>query len=477
MVSGLRGFGIFILLLLGFPALQAQDISSTKVPDTREVTIGNVYITGHKKTREEIILRELDFEAGQTISRQALAESLELARQKLTNTRLFVIVEIVPLEMSDTEVDILIRLQERWYIFPVPIFRLADRNFTEWWRNQNRDFSRVNYGLRVLHFNLTGRNDRLQVTTQFGFTKNYAVQYQIPYINKKQTLGLTVSSGFTNNKTVSFNTRNHRLRFVESEEIIRRRFATSASLTYRPNFFSRHSLNAAYTRTSIADTLRNANPEYLLDGQKLQRYFRLSYIYSWDKRDYFAYPLSGKLYRLELNKIGLGFYDDINMFTVRASWGEYFDLGKNFYLANRISGYYNFNDTNDIPYLLRSGFGYRPNFIRGYERYVVEGQSFISNRSAFRWKFLSGVNQLSKRSIIPQFQTLPYAFYLKAFLDLGYVGEPLDVTQGNFFNQTLLLGAGMGLDVVAYYDFVVRFEFSVNKEGQTGFFINFRSAL
>lgn len=460
---------------MSLPSLKAQNSSDTMAKSDQKITIGNVYITGYKKTREEIIRRELDFEAGQILSRKELLEALRLAKQKLTNTRLFTVVEVVPLEMSATEMDILIRLQERWYIFPVPIFKLADRNFTEWWRNQNRDFSRVNYGLRVLHFNLTGRNDRLQITSQFGFTKNYSVQYQIPYINKKQTLGLTVSSGFSNNKTVSFNTRNHRLRFVESDNIIRRRFATSASLTYRPNFFSRHSVNMAYARTSIGDELLQSNPEYLLDNQNLQRYFRLSYIYSWDKRDYFAYPLSGKLYRLEVNKFGLGVYDDLSMLTVRASWAQYYDLGKNFYLANRISGSINFSDK--VPYLQRSGFGYRPDFIRGYERFVVEGKSFVSNRSSLRWKFLSGVNQLSKRSIVPQFQTLPYAFYLKAFLDLGYVGEPLAVTEGNFFNQSLLLGAGVGIDMVTYYDFVVRFEFSVNKEGQTGFYINFRSGL
>lgn len=471
----MRGLIAVVVVILSSQWVLAQDIASTKVPTDSLVTIGKIYITGNKKTREEIILRELDFEEGQSYSKSELLEILELDRQKLTNTRLFVIAEIIPLQISDTEVDILLRLQERWYIFPLPIFRLADRNFTEWWRNQNRDFSRVNYGFRVLHFNLTGRNDRLQVTSQFGFTKNYAVQYQIPYINKEQTLGLTVSTGFSNNKTISVNTRNHRLRFVESENIVRRRFSSSASLTYRPNFFSRHSLNLAYARTTVADTIRQANPEYLLDNLDRQRYVRASYIYSWDRRDYFAYPLSGKLYRVEINKFGLGFFDDLDMFTVRANYDQFFDLGKNFYLGNSFTGYYNFSD--DIPYMQRAGFGYRPDFIRGYEPYVVEGTSYVSNRSALRWKFWSGVSQLSKRSIVPQFQTMPFAFYLKAFVDLGYVGEPLPVTEGNFFNQEMLLGAGLGLDIVTYYDFVVRFEFSVNKEGQSGFYVNFRSAL
>ena len=473
----MRGVWIVIWSICLVAGLQAQEIAESKSVEDPQLTIGNIYITGNKKTREEIIKRELDFEVGQTLSKKELLQILELDRQKLTNTRLFVVVELVPLQMSETEVDILVRLQERWYIFPLPIFRLADRNFTEWFRNQGADFSRVNYGFRVLHFNLTGRNDRLQVTSQFGFTKNYAVQYQIPYINKEQTLGLNLGAGFSNNKTISVNSRSHRLRFVESENVVRRRFSSSASLTYRPNFFSRHSLNVAYARTTVADTITFANPEYLLDGNQKQRYVRASYIYSWDKRDYFAYPLKGKLYRVEINKFGLGLFGDLDMLSIRGSYGQYFDLGKNFYLANRITGFYNFNEPDDIPYLQRSGIGYRPNFIRGYEPYVIEGTSFVTNRSALRWKFLSGTQQLSKRSIIPQFQTLPYAFYLKAFLDLGYVGEPLSVTENNFFNQNLILGAGLGLDVVTYYDFVVRFEFSVNKEGQGGFFINFRSAL
>lgn len=473
----MRGFWIFIACLCFQLHLHGQEIADQKTGNEQTVTIGNIYITGNKKTRTEIIERELDFEVGQSFTKKELLAVLELDRQKLTNTRLFVVAEVVPLQMSETEVDILIRLQERWYIFPLPIFRLADRNFTEWWRNQGRDFSRVNYGFRVLHFNLTGRNDRLQVTSQFGFTKNYAIQYQIPYINKEQTLGLTVATGFSNNKTISVNSENHRLRFVESENVVRRRFSSSASLTYRPNFFSRHSLNVAYARTTVSDTITFTNPQYLLDGNDKQRYVRASYIYSWDKRDYFAYPLSGKIYRVEVNKFGLGLFNDLDMLTVRGSYGQYFDLGKNFYLSNRIDAYYNFNESNEVPYLQRTGFGYRPNFIRGYEPYVVEGTSFVSNRSALRWKFFSGIRQISKRSIIPQFQTMPYAFYLKAFLDLGYVGEPIPSTAGNFFNQTLLLGGGLGLDVVTYYDFVVRFEYSVNLEGQGGFYINFRSAL
>ena len=213
----------------------------------------------------------------------------------------------------------------------------------------------------------------------------------------------------------------------------------------------------------------------MLDDRNLQRYVRASYIYTWDKRDYFAYPLSGKLYRLEVNQYGLGIFDDLNMLVVRGSYGQYFDLGKNLYLANRITGQYNFSD--DIPYLNRSGFGYRPDFIRGYERNVVEGKYFALNQSSFKWKFFSGVKELYKNSRIEQFRTMPFAFYIKAFIDVGYVGDPLPFTNGNFLNDRMLIGGGIGIDIQTYYDFVVRFEYSVNRHRQSGFFVNFRSAL
>jgi outer membrane protein assembly factor BamA len=470
----LRRLIIFGILLSGYFGLFAQT-STADSTSNGIVKIGKIYIVGNKKTKIEIIQRELDFEEGQTMDLKEFSQAIVLNQQKLVNTRLFVTAEIVPLFITPTQVDVLIKLQERWYIFPIPIFKLADRNFTEWWVNQKRDFSRVNYGLQLYHFNLTGRNDKLILRTQFGFTKQYEIQYQKPYINKEQTLGLTLRTSFSNNKTVATNTDAHRLEFESSDDINRRIFNSSGTLTYRPSFYSRHSVDVGYSRASASDLIINANPSYFQNGENVQQYVRLSYVYSWDNRDYFAYPLEGNLYRAEVNNFGLGIFDDLNMFTIRASANNNFNLGKNWFLGNTIEGYANFSD--NIPYILRSGFGYRPDFIRGYERFVVESNAFVSNRSELKFKFLSGIQELSRRSLVQQFQTMPYAFYLKAFLDLGYSGDPLASTTNNYFNNDLLMAAGIGLDIQTYYDFVVRFEFSVNRQGNTGFFVNFRSAL
>jgi hypothetical protein len=61
-------------------------------------------------------------------------------------------------------------------------------------------------------------------------------------------------------------------------------------------------------------------------------------------------------------------------------------------------------------------------------------------------------------------------------LDLGYAGAPISSSTESVYNDDLLAAAGIGLDIQTYYDFVIRFEFSVNREGQTGFFVNLRSS-
>ncbi|OEJ99957.1 POTRA domain-containing protein [Roseivirga misakiensis] len=439
------------------------------------VQVGKIYITGNNKTRTEIILREVDFKEGEKLKLKDFAQKVLLDQQKLTNTRLFVFVEIVPLFMSDTEVDVLIRLQERWYIFPLPVFKLADRNFTEWWVNQNRDFGRVNYGAQLIHTNLTGRNDKLRVRAQFGFAKQYSLSYSIPYINNAQTIGLGFSTNFTTNKTVGVQSRGHRLEFVESDNVIRRSFGISGTITYRPSFYTRHSVSLGYGRSSVDDLILNLNANYHTDSQNIQKYLRLSYVFGVDKRDYIAYPLTGSNFSFQATKFGLGIANNLDLFTARISYAKYFDLKKGFYLATRTEAFKNFS--SDIPYLIRSGFGYRPDFIRGYERFVVESNALISHRSALRLKVLDGVQELSRRSLINQFRTLPYAFYIKVFIDTGYTGNPLPNTENNFFNNQFLGSIGLGVDLVTYYDFVFRLEYSVNKQGNTGLFFNFKAAI
>lgn len=468
-----RGVGLVLLTVLLCSVFQLKGQNLPDIDPTTEITIGNIYLLGNNKTRDEIILRELDFEKGDALSVSALSEKLKLDQQKITNTRLFITVEIVPLFLDNNQVEILVRVQERWYIFPIPIFKLADRNFTEWWVNQNRDFSRVNYGAQVNHTNLTGRNDMFRVRAQFGFAKLFSVRYSVPYFNKEQTLGFSFSSGYSTTKTLSYASAAHRQEFLESDDVLRRSFNIGAGLTYRPSFFTRHFFSLGMSRQKVSQEIIDVSDNYFVENRQIQKFLQFNYTFTVDKRDYVAYPLNGSFFQGQLSQIGLGIYNDLSMFTTRLTYSKFNKATERLYLAGRISYYQTF--ANSIPYSNRTGFGYRPDFVRGYEQFVIESDQLTSFRGSARIKLVEGQKQLNKRSMIDQFRTLPFAFYIKAFADAGYSGTPLLSSSDNFFNNEWIGSLGVGIDIVTYYDFVMRFEYSVNREGNSGFFFNFGS--
>jgi hypothetical protein len=71
---------------------------------------------------------------------------------------------------------------------------------------------------------------------------------------------------------------------------------------------------------------------------------------------------------------------------------------------------------------------------------------------------------------LEQFKVMPVAIYLKAYADAGYVVNPLADNQR--LTNRALLGTGVGLDLVLYNTSVFRFEYSLNREGDRGFYFN-----
>ena len=106
--------------------------------------VSGIVVEGNKRTRERIILRELVFHEGDTLTTDALYEQLERSRQNLMNTALFNSVVLLPTYLPGSDVFITITVNERWYLWPSPIIQLADPNFNTWWLT--KDFSRINYG-------------------------------------------------------------------------------------------------------------------------------------------------------------------------------------------------------------------------------------------------------------------------------------------------------------------------------------------
>ena len=446
------------------------------VTQTSEETIiiDDIVIIGNKRTRDATILRELSVIPQSKIKLSELVNAIEADKQKLLNTRLFLSAELQSKEVVPGHHILEVTVKERWYLWPVPIFEFADRNLNDWLFNQDADFSRLQYGIKLFENNLTGRGDRLKTNLQFGFTRKFEIEYSLANLTRKQNLGFSVEASFIENNTVAFNSENNRQQFAEGDRPLRTRFRTGIRLTRRSNFYSFHSVSLTYHNNQIDDTLRLLNPNYFLNGETQQQNLTLEYKYTLDRRSSVAYPLTGYIFEGSFRQIGLGIFDDISQTEFFARFSKFYDLGKGFYFAHGLSG--KISGPQNQPYFNFRGLGFEEQFIRGYELFVIEGQHYALQRLSLRKKLLSKEYNISKVIPVSQFNTIPIALYPKVFFDTGIVGRrgPLSDQTATLSNN-ILWGLGAGLDFVTYYDLVFRFEYSLNSEGDTGFFIHFKT--
>jgi hypothetical protein len=419
-------------------------------------------------------MRELSLKQGDTITAKRLRAVLTKDRNKIYNLRLFNTVSIRLLQLSGTDIDLLIEVTERWYTFPVPIFELSDRNFNEWWQNYHHDFKRVNYGLRLYQFNFRGRNETLRLTAQLGFIRQFQLLYKIPYIDKNQKQGLIFDFDYGEPKNVPYFTENHKYLFLESRQTLKKSLGAGITYTYRKSFYTTHAFRAEYQDSKVVDTIAMLNPNYYGKGKTRQRYAAVSYSFNSDHRDVQAYPLHGYQVTGFIEKTGLGLGDDVNQITTNVTFAYHAEVGKRLFLSNFTSGLVSSPSTQ--PYNFYTALGHQKQFIRGYEIYVIEGPKFVLNKTTLKKRIFSHLWNLEYMPL-NQFKHFPLSIYFKGYLDVGYV-ENYPLYEEKRINNTLsnrfLGGSGAGFDIVILYDTVMRLEYTFTREHTHGFFFHLK---
>jgi len=470
-----------MLLLSLFNAFWLS-IAGVSADTTPKIVVRQVNFSGNFRTRDRIIRREMDVRVGDTLTLQKLDSLLEYDRRKITNTNLFVTVELKKQSVVDTTalafytadgkfvsspkiIDLNVMVKEQWYLLASPVFELADRSFNEWWYERGRDFGRTNYGIYAIHQNLTGNNDRLRIRAEFGFIPRLDIYYSTPYLGKKQKLGMMVGIVRLTNRTLAYRTKADKLQFLPSESRNRERISPYITFTYRPRFYGFHSFSLQYSHTQVGDTITQLNPRYLMSGDSRQNYFQLSYGYAFDRRDRVQYPLRGFYYALGITKTGLLPHDDVNQWDAAASYGRFIPFSKRLYFS--FSTKVKVSTPALQPFLQTRGLGYGSDLIRGYELYVIDGQHFGLLKTNLRFQLLNRTFNLSRYIKMRQFNTFPLAIYPNLYADFGYVRNQYPEFNNSKLANRPLYGAGVGLDVVMWYNFVGRINYSINHLGES----------
>ena len=429
-----------------------------------QIVIRSITIKGNNKTKDYIIQRELPFKIGSTVATDSLASLISLAQYQIFNTSLFNEAKVESIMVDSTTADVLIHVKERWYLFPLPYFRWVDRNFSQWWNQQNRSLDRVNYGMNFRQSNFSGNNDRLVIGLITGYTHQAILRYQIPFIDKKLQWGVGAGLQYYTQKEINFTTIADKQVFYKSDKILRDGFRGNANLTYRPNLFERFNIQFGLGEENITSEAFAKAPNLLPTFSKLMRYADFTLGYSKTKFDYNAYPTKGAstdfswyqriadkapFTSFQFRKILVHPFNQTNFIYTESNSQIKFLANQN-YLDQRLLGYGNLQ-------------------MSGLEYYIVDGNAASIGKLAFHHKLgtITLRNPVTKKFL----QEVKYHFWLKLFTQMGYVfsEKPLNA---NKLSNTLLRTAGIGVDIISIYDFVFKIDYSVNQLGDKGLYLH-----
>ena len=466
-----RLFFLFCLQLLS--SVGFANTTDTIIHDNDLLVVHQIDLIGNSVTRDAVLLRELAFKMGDTLHKSELSTLFKRSEDNLYNTRLFNSTEISWIEESGS-LRIFVIVNERWYIFPIPILEVSERNFNAWWAT--KDYSRIIYGLAIDWRNVTGLNDYLTTTIRLGYTQRLSFNYSIPYIDKARKLGYSISGYYSrNHETNVMTVDDKQFNYKDEHRFVKKEESINTSLTYRPGLYESHIFEAGFRHTQVTDSVVKINNNYFMPGDSSQRYFSMRYLFKSNHVDITQFPTKGYYFDAEVDKNGLPFLgDNLNTFYLMGRAKYFIQLKNRWYAA--AGSTFKISGLGQQPFYNTRGLGYNRDFIRGYEYYVIDGQNFVLFKSEVRFAVVP--QKTWHAGFVPsnKFNVIPFAIYASIFMDNGYVSDKRFAKE-NPLTNSWQYGYGAGLSVFTTYDLILRMEYSFNKLGESGFFIHFTSPI
>jgi len=436
----------FLCIPLGAIAACDDTLAVAKYPPNS--IIRGIIITGNKKTKDYIITREMALHIGDTVT----FEALEYDKNRIFSLRLFNRVDIEPVPIDSNAVLLHIDVDERWYIFPIPILGIKDR---EW--------SRLYYGLAVLHDNFLGENQKLYGAFVLGYDPFAQVTYKNPRFDSDGDAFLTVQAAVAQVRNKSLQAQLLGQEFDERQYVaecqIGRRFGNSSALWFQ--------LSYATVNVTAPGEGRTISP----DGT--DRYFAIQLGGFYDTRDLTEYPRMGSYLEVDIIKKGLGSVIDYWRMNadVRRFFPIYLDESGPF-ASLGLRGFINIAAGGTVPLYDHKYFGYEER-IRGHFKDIMEGESILGGTAEIHVPILNPIFFKVSNVPIAQFATWRFGIVAAVFADAGqvwYHGSPIALPR---FTR----GYGGGIHLLLPYSIIFRSEIGFDEHGQSQFIFDLGAAL
>jgi outer membrane protein assembly factor BamA len=424
-----------LFLIISIQNSFTQTILGTSLDKNLEdgFVVDSIAIQGNDITEKEIILRELTFNVGDTINNKILLYNSEriFSLGIFTKVRLF----RDPLSFPKNVVQILVN--ESWYIYPIPLAELKDR-----------DWKKISYGFDLVLQNFRGRNETLRARALFGYDPSLSISYSNPYFIWKDNISLELNLSYHDTKNISSTAK-----YLYGGDFNQKFVSAGVGIGKRFGLFQKVGISFNYNYIQSPAYIKGISASH----DRIDRLFSIGASYSYDTRDLRQFAREGILGSASYELKGLGI-DDINYQIASIDFREYRklfgELGAKWRLASR------FTMGNLVPFYDYSYLGFRER-IRGHFNNESEGNNLYLASLELNYPVIKDFNiSLDFIPIIPK-QLLSYrvALYLQMFGDTGATqlnGHQISI-------KDFQSGYGMGLTLLILPYNIVRFEVAFNE--------------
>ncbi len=426
-----------------------QEIDSTSIitVDREEVNdsssspiyfISDIKIFGNEKTLPETIFREMSIKKGMTVNE----EMIRYDEDRILSLGLFTQVKLMLLPSVESY-ELLVLIQEAWYIWPFPIFEIKDH-----------DWNKLSYGLGLTVRNITGRNETLFTAGTLGFDPFLAVNYFHPWIANDLHLKLNTQLTYENRRNRSLRS------IVDGKNYDEKILRAELSIGKRFGLFHDLFLLLQYKYLQV--------PEYFagrtVSTTGIDRHLSLGIKYNYDSRDFSGYPKQGSYFGLTYLKQGLG-ESEVNYHLLWYDFRKFWSFG-DFILSVRNS--YRTIFGNSIPNYANSFIGYEER-IRGHYYDYYEGESSQIGSIELRVPFIKNeIIELDVPLIPRELLTLNILVDIHLFADGGVVWN----RNQKSIDQKIEKGFGIGMSFIILPYRSIRFDLGFNEKLDTQFIID-----
>jgi outer membrane protein assembly factor BamA len=405
------------------------------------VIVDSIIISGNDITEEEIILRELTFSPGDTLTEKLAYYN----KERIFSLGIFTKVEIYPLtgKLKD---NIIIHVEESWYIYPIPFVQL-----------KNKDWDKLSYGFYAVVKNFRGRNETITGKAAFGYDPSFTLSYYKPSVTRGSNIFFQADVAYTNIKNISTTAEK-----LYGNEFDQKLISGQVTTGKRFGLFNWLSLSLAYNYIEMPFFIKGVSAS----DSRIDRFPSVGVSYMFDDRDLIQFPKNGLFFDIDWIWKGFGI-NDANYGILNLDFREYRSLWRELHGKWRFAS--RFTMGKMIPFYDYSYLGYAEK-IRGHFNDQEEGNHFYLSSLELYHPIIKDMNiSFEWVPLIPD-QLLRYriALYGQLFVDTGAVQQRNKKLGLNNFNTGF--GAGLTFLVLPYN--LLRIEYALDEFNNSEFILD-----